>query len=177
MNKIIPGSGNINNVAKYQAMQKAKPKPAIDEKDKAAEKAPNVKGDQMTISMLMEESDKAYEDLRKIVEDLLLRQGYSTEDIKSLKAEDIEVDEKAREEAQKMIGPEGPYSPENVSDRIVDFAKAISHGDKSKLDELKGAIEQGFEAAEEVLGELPEISQQTHDLIMEKFDEWENAEE
>ncbi|MGF7184641.1 hypothetical protein GGQ84_000725 [Desulfitispora alkaliphila] len=47
-----------------------------------------------------------------------------------------------------MIGDGGPFSPEVVSDRIVDFAKAM------------------------LGGTLPEISYQTYDLVMEKLDAW-----
>lgn len=64
-------------------------------------------------------------------------------------------------------------SPEKVSDRIVEFAKAISGGDKSKIDTLRDAIEKGFAEAARVLGgELPEVSQKTYDLVMQKLDTW-----
>lgn len=36
-----------------------------------------------------------------------------------------------------MIGEGGPLSPEVVSDRIVEFAKAISGEDKEKIDMLR----------------------------------------
>ena len=88
----------------------------------------------------------------------------------------IEVDETARLEAQELIGPDGALGVEAVSQRIVDFAIAISGGDKSKLDTLKKAINQGFKEAEKILGELPDISKQTYDRIMEKLDNWEKEE-
>jgi hypothetical protein len=130
--------------------------------------------DQVDISLLKEESEKVYAHLRKIVEDLLQRQGIEIETLKDLKPEDIKVDQKARDEAQQMIDEGGPLSPEAVSDRIVEFAKSISSGDKEKLELLRGAIEEGFEQAKEMMGgELPEISSQTYDLIQEKLDAWE----
>ena len=73
-----------------------------------------------------------------------------------------------------MIEDGGPLSPEAVSNRIVDFAKSISGGDKSKLALLRDAIEEGFEQAKEFMGgELPEISDTTYELIQEKLDAWE----
>ena len=66
------------------------------------------------------------------------------------------------------------WSAEGVANRIIEFAKSISGGDKNKIELLKKAIEQGFSEAEKELGTLPEISQKTHDLIMKKLDEWEN---
>ncbi|QGU00421.1 hypothetical protein SYNTR_1827 [Candidatus Syntrophocurvum alkaliphilum] len=71
-----------------------------------------------------------------------------------------------------MIKEGGKLSAEKVSDRIVDFAKAISGGDKDKIELLKDAIKQGFEAASAALGGLPEVSEQTYDLVMQKLDAW-----
>ncbi|BBE31473.1 hypothetical protein OSSY52_16140 [Tepiditoga spiralis] len=66
------------------------------------------------------------------------------------------------------------WSAEGVANRIIEFAKSISGGDKSKIKLLKDAIEQGFNEAKKELGSLPEVSQKTHDLVMKKLDEWEN---
>ncbi len=132
---------------------------------------PNAKVDEATIDKLKEESERAHSQLRDLVERLLLKQGKTFYDLKD--TGDIEVDEQTRLEAQAMIEEGGEYSAENVSDRIVSFAKAISGGDKSKLDILKGAIEEGFKQAAKALGgELPEISQKTYALVMEKLDAW-----
>ena len=61
------------------------------------------------------------------------------------------------------------YSPEKVSQRIVDMALAFSGDDLDKLEEMKEAIDKGFEAAEGILGELPEVSKKTYDLIQQKL--------
>jgi len=137
--------------------------------------------DQLTISFLQEESEKNYSKLRDIVKDMLRRQGVEVDKLEHLKDEDLEgvvIDEQAQEEAAQMIGPDGPLNAENTSDRILKFAKAISGGDKSKLGKIRDAIEKGFEEAKKMLGgELPEISNKTYDLVMEKLDAWENGEE
>ncbi len=126
------------------------------------------KVDQATITKLQEESDRAYNHLKQIVAQLLERQGFTFRDIAR-----VEVDEQARLEASALIGDGGDLSPEKVSDRIVEFAKALSGGDKEKIGLLREAIEKGFAEAERILGgELPEISQRTYDLVMEKLDNW-----
>ena len=57
---------------------------------------------------------------------------------------------------------------------MVNFAKAISGGDKSKISILRDAIEKGFKEAEEAFGGvLPEISHKTLERTMEKLDDWE----
>lgn len=129
--------------------------------------------DKATIQKLKAESERTYESLRRLIEELLKRQGKTIKLIDP--TEVIEVDEQARLEAQQMIAEDGPLGAEAVSQRIVDFAIAISGGDKSKLDSLKAAIDEGFKQAEKILGGLPEISRQTYDLIMEKLDNWEKS--
>lgn len=128
--------------------------------------------DQATIDKLKKQSEKAYSYLRDLVEKLLLKQGHSLKTVTAEEWTEVEIDETTRPEAQNMIAPGGPLSAEAVSDRIVDFAKAISGGDIEKLDKLKGAIEGGFKQAEAILGGLPEISKETYKLVMEKLDTW-----
>lgn len=124
--------------------------------------------DQGTIQKLKAESERTYQHLRQMVEKLLKQQGLTLKD-----ADKLEIDEETRLEAQGMIAEGGPLSPEAVSDRIVDFAKAISGGDKEKIGMLRDAIEEGFRAVEKIFGgELPEISKRTYQLVMEKLDKW-----
>lgn len=139
------------------------------------------KVDQKTIQQLKDESEKALSPLRQIVTALLKRQGLEFQDISEIKPEyldDVTVDEIAQEEARALLEGEGELSPAKVSDRIVDFAKAISGGDKSKLSLLKAAIDDGFEAAGISFGaELPDICKETYQLTMSKLDAWANEDE
>ncbi len=124
--------------------------------------------DHSTIQKLKEDSERTYQHLRHMVEQLLKEQGLTFHEVDKL-----EINEETRLEAQSMIAEDGPLSSEKVSDRIVAFAKAISGGDKEKIGLLRSAIEEGFRAAEEAFGGvLPEISQKTFQLIMEKLDQW-----
>lgn len=137
---------------------------------------PSYKADANTIERLKAESEQAHEQLKNLVRQLLEKQGMTFEELASGKKEFV-VDEEARTEAQAAISEGGSSSPENVSDRIVDFAKAISGGDKSKFELLKNAIEEGFSQAAEALGgALPEVSQKTYDLVMEKLNNWQAEE-
>jgi len=70
----------------------------------------------------------------------------------------------------------GYYSAEATSDRLVQFAISISGGDAGKADMLIEAVKKGFALAEDVWGgQLPDISQRTYDLTMEKFAAWKNG--
>lgn len=132
------------------------------------------------IEALQEEANKATENLRNLVEEMILKQNKnyktSTEDSTGVSLEDLGFTTEDVETAQEAISEDGEYGVEAVSDRLVDFAIAVSGGDKSKLSELVSAIDEGFSQAKDALGgELPDISQQTYDATMKKLDDWANG--
>lgn len=131
--------------------------------------------DGKTIEKLLHESEQAYRSLREIVARLLERQGKTFQDLVDGRWQsDFEVDDTAIKEAQALLDEGGPFSPEAVSERIVEAAKAFSGGDPEKIALMRKAIDAGFKAAAKALGgELPEISMKTYDLIQEKLDAWE----
>ena len=109
--------------------------------------------------------DVASDNLRYLVEELIQNQG-------KLRNRAV-IDIHTVNEAKELISEDGPYGVQAVSDRIVDFAIAVSGGDKSKLEELKAAIDKGFEKARDAFGgTLPDICNQTHDEVMRKLDDW-----
>lgn len=128
------------------------------------------KSNSTDIDKIKAQADQATSALRKIVETLILKQGKIKDSLNinyniSYTSEDAKV----------AISDGGDWGVEAVSDRIVDFAKAVSGGDRSKLAELTAAIDKGFKLASKALGgELPSISNQTYNRIMEKLDNWKN---
>jgi hypothetical protein len=112
-----------------------------------------------------------YELLRSLVIKTLEEQNIplliSTGDV------DINLNDMTVEEAQELVAEDGYFGVEKTSQRIVDFAINAFGNDPAKLDEMKQAIIQGFEEAQEAFGGmLPEISQQTYDAIMQKLDDF-----
>lgn len=136
---------------------------------------PTTKVDQEALAEVKKAADEANSRLKAMVKELLARQGLTFKEALE-SSEAVEVDEQAVAEASKLISEGGKFSPEAVSDRIVNFAKAISGGDTEKYDLLKDAIEKGFNEARELFGgSLPEISETTYDLVMDKLDDWANG--
>lgn len=83
----------------------------------------------------------------------------------------VSADVKA--EAQKSLEDGGYWSAEKTADRIVEFAKKLTGGDPDKIEEMRNAIEQGFKEATKTWGkDLPDITNDTHDLITKKLDDW-----
>lgn len=88
------------------------------------------------------------------------------------------VSPEVRAQAQKDIADDGYWGVEQTSDRIVEFAKALSGGDSEKADEMIAAFKKGFDQATKAWGKsLPDISSRTYDAVMKKFDAWKNGTE
>ncbi len=142
------------------------------EKSVTYKKPAIVKPNAEEVKKLWEQAEKTHENLRNLVEKLILKQGKKIKG-RIEEREIIEIDDETRAEAEMAISEEGEFGIKAVSDRIVSFAVAVSGDDKSKLAELKEAIGKGFEEAKKALGgELPDICSKTYDEIMRKLDEW-----
>lgn len=83
------------------------------------------------------------------------------------------------DKAQMLDIPEY-WNAENTSQRIVDFAvqflDAFKGSGQEFLKTIKGAIDEGFKQAKDMLGDLPDqvntLVKDTHDLVMQKLDKW-----
>lgn len=125
------------------------------------------------LQTIKDAADQRYESMLALVKQLLAKQG---EKAKQASGTD-DAETQSVSEAQAAISEDGDWGVKAVSDRIVQFAIAVSGGDKTKYDELKGAIDKGFqEATKKWGGELPGISQDTYKEIMRKLDAWKNGE-
>ena len=84
---------------------------------------------------------------------------------------DFTVDEATRAQAQADIAEDGYWGVNQTSDRIIQFANALTGGDPDKIESMREAFKKGYAQAEKTWGgSLPEISQKTYDAVMEKFD-------
>jgi len=132
--------------------------------------------DSAALTQLLNESDDVTSSVQSMIKDLLERQGLTVDQLKSGQVDNVTVDDIAQKKAQEMIGPGGEFSPEKVSDRIVDFAIAAFGGNKDKIEIIRQSIDQGFaQARSKWGGELPDITNETYDLIQQKLDKWVNG--
>ncbi len=110
------------------------------------------------------------EAFRAMVQKLFQKQGALAEH--TLNSQ-MEIDEATQAQARQAIAEDGEWGVEQTARRILEFAKALSGGDPSKIDELREAVKEGFAAAEQVWGgTLPDICYQTLDRVMKGFDQW-----
>ncbi len=139
----------------------------------------NYKPNTELINKLKADAEARTAQMRSLVEKLILGQGKTigkADDIWSfLREGNFTVDAQTKAQAQADIAEDGYWGVEQTSQRIVDFAKALTGGDPSKIEEMREAFQKGFDQATKTWGDkLPEISQQTYGATMAKFDQWLN---
>lgn len=141
------------------------------------------KVDKELIAKLKADADARLSQLRGIVEQLITKQGtaYNEANIwnqfrQGILDGTIKVDEATAAQAAEDISEDGYWGVKQTSERILDFAKALTGGDSSKAEEMRDAIKKGFDAAAKLWGdELPEISKKTLEAVMKGIDDWING--
>ena len=176
-----------NDAAKTEGKQEVYGEAAVYERSAESKtvsaKNMNVDRDAL-VAQLKADSEAQVKSLMDIVNKTISGQGKafsiaSGDDMwKFLASGNFTVDAETKAQAQKDIAEDGYWGVEKTSDRIVDFAKALSGGDEKKADELIGAFKKGFDQATKAWGKtLPDISQKTYDRVLEKMDNWKNGTE
>ena len=129
------------------------------------------------IAQMKADTEARMNQLTSIVQKMMTQQGHTlglADDMWSFLAKgDFEVSADVKAQAQADIAEDGYWGVNQTSDRILDFAKALSGGDASKADELLEAFKKGFKEATGAWGkDLPELSQNTYKAVEEKFAAW-----
>jgi len=150
--------------------------------EKSSQTNQTYKPDYATIQKMMQESNEKVDSFRQLLERIFNKQGMTfNEAIGRLRESlggdgttfKVEIDEETRRKAEEDISEDGYWGVNQTSGRIMDFAKALSGGDPSKIELLRGAVQKAFDKAEKQWGEkLPEVSQKTYTEVMRRFDEW-----
>lgn len=133
------------------------------------------KKDTAMIAKLKADADARTAQFKSLVEQMISKQGSAlgkSDSIWSfLAGGNFTVDAATKAQAQKDIADDGYWGVEKTSDRIIDFATALTGGNPDKIEEMRNAFKKGFDQATEKWGgKLPDISQRTYEAVMNKFD-------
>lgn len=149
--------------------------------DAAADTAGTKKSDKTDrsalIAQLKADQEAQTAKLMEIVKKTISGQGAAigtADDMwKFLASGDFTVDAATKAQAQKDISEDGYWGVKQTSDRILDFAKALTGSDPDQADAMLEAVKKGFKEATKSWGkDLPDISQKTYDAVVEKFNAW-----
>ncbi|MCU6742977.1 MULTISPECIES: hypothetical protein [Suilimivivens] len=134
------------------------------------------KPDTATIARLKADAEQRTSQLQSLVEKILIGQGKvynNANDIWSvLSSGNFTVDAATKAQAQADIADDGYWGVSQTSQRILDFATALTGGDPDKIDAMQAAFKKGYEKAQKTWGgQLPDICQKTYDAVLKGFDD------
>lgn len=129
------------------------------------------------ISRLKADAEARTQQLQQLVQQMISKQGnaygQANDMWKFLASGNFMVDAQTKAQAQADIAEDGYWGVKQTSERIFDFAKALSGGDMDKMKEMQAAFEKGFKQATKTWGkELPQISQDTRSAVNKLFEDF-----
>lgn len=147
------------------------------EKSENVEKPKKYKPNAELVAKLKADAEARTKQFRTLVEQMMGKQGVaigSANDMwRFLAGGKFTVSPEVKAQAEADIAEDGYWGVNQTSDRIIDFAKALTGGNPDKIEEMRAAFEKGFKQATGTWGKkLPEISQKTYQAVMDKFDAW-----
>ncbi len=127
------------------------------------------------INKLKADADARTAQLRSLVEQMMSKQantyGNATDIWSFLRSGNYTVDPATKAQAQADIAEDGYWGVNQTSQRILDFATALTGGDPDKIEEMRDAFAKGYQKAERTWGgELPDICKKTYEAVFAGFD-------
>lgn len=115
--------------------------------------------------------------MKSLVQKMFEKQGISigtADDIwKVLASGNFTADPDTIAQAKEDISENGYWGVKQTSERIFSFATALAGDNEEQMQKMKDAVKKGFQEATKSWGKsLPDISNNTYDAVMKKFDDW-----
>ncbi len=185
----VSGVSNTSTTTKYADTAAAAEKKSTENKDygkdaaavyKPSAESKTAKSNSALVAKLKADQQNRLTQMQNLVKDMFQKQGkaFSTSDQmwKMLANGDFTVDPETAKAAKEAISDDGYWGVNQTSQRIFDFAQALSGGDEKKMDEMLEAFKKGFGQATKAWGKsLPDISQRTYDSVLEKFEDYKKS--
>lgn len=131
------------------------------------------------IAQLKADSQNRINQMQSLVTQMFEKQGIkigTADDMwRTLAGGNFTADAATIAQAKEDISDGGYWGVDQTSQRIFDFAMALSGGDEETMEKMKAAVDKGFKLATKSWGrDLPDISNNTYDAVMKKFDNFFN---
>lgn len=129
------------------------------------------------VAQLKADLDTRMSQMQSLVTKMFSKQGITigtADDMwKALAGGNFTADADTIAQAKEDISENGYWGVKQTSERIFSFAQALAGDDEEKMTKMKEAFEKGFKEATKTWGkELPDISQNTRDAVLKKFDDY-----
>lgn len=146
--------------------------------DSSSSKKTNTADRSAIVKALKDDAEKQKQNLIDIVRKSMSGQASTWDKSQGLKSlfENLTLDADTIAQAKKDIAEDGYWGVKQTSDRILDFAKALSGDNPDKADMLLEAFKKGYKQATGDWGaELPSLCKDTYDAVVEKFQKWKDS--
>jgi len=132
------------------------------------------------IEQLKTEQEQNKQKLIDFVRESFASQGNSLSSIndvwKFIASGEYTVDAETKAAATEAISENGEFGVKKTSERIFEFALALTGGDEKLMKKMQEAVTEGFSQATAAWGkELPSITGDTFEAITQKFDDYYNS--
>ena len=145
----------------------------------ASTQSPTVRGpaDPAAIRNLLRDTNHQIEAVRRLLSSALGRTDSTGQGWWAQRAENLNLTDAERAEAQALVAEDGFFGVSQTTDRIMDFARAMvgSNASPEQIEEMRVAVQRGFDDVARMFGgfnNLPEVTRDTHASIMAQFDDW-----
>ena len=133
---------------------------------------PYSKSSSNIVAKMKADTQARLEQMQSLVTKMFQKQGVTignADDMwKALANGNFTADAATIAQAKEDIGENGYWGVNQTSDRLVDFAIALSGGDEEKMKKMVSAVEKGFKQATKAWGkDLPGISSDTYSATMD----------
>lgn len=174
---------NINNVksTNYNTIVKPREDKKIQKEHKATNEKKSEEKSIKDIDSMLNQADIQTKNFEKLISSIFNEQSNKQNLVylpyeNNLKGflKNLVVDKETILKAKEDIAEDGYYGVKKTSDRIFSFASSLIGDDLGKLEKMRNAVDKGFDNVREMWGdELPDISKDTYDSVMQKFDDLE----
>lgn len=132
------------------------------------------------IEQLKTEQEQNKQKLIDFVRESFASQGNSLSSIndvwKFIASGEYTVDAETKIAATEAISEDGEFGVKKTSERIFEFALALTGGDEKLMKKMQEAVSEGFSQATAAWGKkLPSITDDTFDAITQKFEDYYNS--
>ena len=133
--------------------------------------------DIQAVRSFLRETDHHADALRTLVRSMLGNNNAIGQGFWAAKAENLQLNEAERLQAQQMVSEDGFFGMEQTTERIMGFAQALigPNASDEQIESMRAAVQAGFDQVSQMFGgfeNLPEVTRDTHAAIMAQFDNW-----
>jgi len=137
----------------------------------------NLAANPTQVNQLWRDSNHVTDSIRTLISSALGRSNATGQGFWAQRADNPTLSQADRLRAQQLISEDGFFGVAQTTDRIMSFAIAMvgENASESQIETMRAAVQRGFDDVARMFGgfdKLPQVTQDTHTAIMQRFDEW-----